>query len=183
MLTQSECEAHEVGLFGRVARKKPYVNKINRGKRFRFAREILAKPLRYWENVVWTDESKFNLFGSDGKLMLWRTPQEEVDPKCAVLTVKHSGGSVVVWGCFIRKGTGKLYVLDRIMDRHYYRDILEQNLLPSIDHFQLGTSARMEQNRAIRTWKTSRFSFESLIRMHQKRRLSNKVLNMFHNSY
>ena len=24
---------HEVGLFGRVARKKPYVNKVNRGKR------------------------------------------------------------------------------------------------------------------------------------------------------
>jgi hypothetical protein len=52
--------------------------------------------------------------------------------------VKHGGGSVMVWGCFIRKGVGKLYVLDRIMDRHYYRDILEQNLLPSIDHFQLG---------------------------------------------
>ena len=24
---------HEIGLYGRVARKKPYVNKINRGKR------------------------------------------------------------------------------------------------------------------------------------------------------
>ena len=27
---------HEVGLYGRVARKKPYVNKINRGKRLQY---------------------------------------------------------------------------------------------------------------------------------------------------
>ena len=32
--------AYEAGLFGRVARKKPLVNKVNRGKRTKFAREI-----------------------------------------------------------------------------------------------------------------------------------------------
>ena len=70
--------------------------------------------------------------------MVWRTPREEFDPKCTVPTVKHGGGSVMVWGCFTRRGVGKLCVLDRIMDRFYYRDILEQNLLPSIDHFKFG---------------------------------------------
>ena len=38
--------------------------------------------------------------------------------------------------CFTRREVGKLCVLDRIMDRFYYLDILEQNLLPSIDHFK-----------------------------------------------
>ena len=130
--------AHEVGLFGRVARKKPYVNKINRGKRLKFAKEMLEKPVDFWKNVVWSDESKFNLFGSDGKIMVWRTPREEFNPKCTIPTVKHGGGSVMVWGCFTRQGVGKLCVLDRIMDRFFYRDILEQNLLPSINHFKLG---------------------------------------------
>ena len=41
--------AHELG---RVARKKPYVNKINRGKRIKFAKEILEKPLDFWKKVV-----------------------------------------------------------------------------------------------------------------------------------
>ena len=68
--------------------------------------------------------------------MVWRTPRQQFDPKCIVPTVKHGGGSVMVWGCFTRPGVGKLCVLDRIMDRFYYRDILEQNLLPSIDHFK-----------------------------------------------
>ena len=70
--------------------------------------------------------------------MIWRTPCEEFNPKCTRLTVKHGSGSVMVWGCFTRRGVGKLCVLDRIMDRFYYRDILEQNLFPSIDHFKFG---------------------------------------------
>ncbi|CAF4207163.1 unnamed protein product, partial [Rotaria magnacalcarata] len=130
--------AHEVGLFGRVARKKPYVNKISRGKRLKFAKAMLEKPLNFWKNVVCSDESKFNLFGSDGKVMVWRTRHEEFDPKCTVPTVKHGGGSVMIWVSFTRQGVGKLCLLDRIMDRFYYRDILEQNLLPSINHLKLG---------------------------------------------
>ena len=70
--------------------------------------------------------------------MVWRTPREEFDSKCTVPTVKYGGGLVIVWGCFTRRGVEKLCVLHRIMDRFYYRDILEQNLLSSIDHFKFG---------------------------------------------
>ena len=45
--------AHELG---RVAGKKPYVNKINRGKRLKFAGEMLEKSVDFWKNVVWFDE-------------------------------------------------------------------------------------------------------------------------------
>ena len=44
--------------------------------------------------------------------------------------------TVVSWSCFIRQRVGKLCVLDRIMDRFYYRDISELNLQPSVNHFQ-----------------------------------------------
>ena len=37
----------EVRLFGRVAPKKPYVNKINRGKRLKFGKEILERPVDF----------------------------------------------------------------------------------------------------------------------------------------
>ena len=72
---------HEAGLYGRVARKKPYVNKIYRGKRLEYARIHRDKPFGYWNDVIWSDESKFNLFGSDGKVMIWRTTTEELDSK------------------------------------------------------------------------------------------------------
>ena len=97
---------HEIGLYGRVARKKPYVNKINRGKRIAYAKMMMEKPYDYWKHVLWSDESKFYLFESDGKIMVWRSTMEEYDPKCTVPTVKHNGGSVMVWGGFSRSGVG-----------------------------------------------------------------------------
>ena len=130
--------ARKVGLFGHVARKKPLVNKVNRGKRLKFARDMLKKPIGFREIVIWSDESKFKLFGSDGIVMVWRTPKEEYDPHCIVPTVKHGDDSVTVWSCFARNGVGKMCILDRNMDRFYYRDILGKYLLPSIKKFNLG---------------------------------------------
>ena len=53
-------------------------------------------------------------------------------------TVKHGGGSVMVWGCFTKKGVEKLVILDRTMNCFYYRRILEENLLPSVQQLGLG---------------------------------------------
>ena len=35
------------------------------------------KDMDFWKRVLWSDESKFNLFGTDGKVMVWREPREE----------------------------------------------------------------------------------------------------------
>ena len=120
--------AHEIGLYGRVARKKPYLSKANRGKRLEYARTYREKPLGFWNNVIWSDESKFNLFGSDGKVMVWRSTKEEFEPRYTVPTVKHDGGSVKCWGCFPSSGVGDLVF---IMTGELYRDILQKNMLQS----------------------------------------------------
>jgi hypothetical protein len=46
----------------------------------------------------------------------------------------------MVWGCFTNLGVGKLCILDRTMDRFYYRQILEDNLLQSVQQLALGTN-------------------------------------------
>ena len=38
---------HEIGLKECVTRKKPYVNKVNRGKRLEYAKAYREKPLGY----------------------------------------------------------------------------------------------------------------------------------------
>ena len=38
---------HEVGLYGRVVRKKLYVNKVNRRKRLEYAKNYREKPLGF----------------------------------------------------------------------------------------------------------------------------------------
>ncbi len=52
--------------------------------------------MNYWNHVLWTDESKVNLFDSDGVQHVWRRPVEEYQENCALPTVKHGGGSIMV---------------------------------------------------------------------------------------
>ncbi len=44
-----------------------------------------------------SDETKINVFGSDGVKRVWRQPGEEYKDKYVLPTVKHGGGSVMVW--------------------------------------------------------------------------------------
>ena len=111
---------HEVGLYGCVALKKPYVNKINRRKHLEYAKNYREKPLGFWNKVLLSDESKFNLFGSDGKVMVWRSPKKEFGPERTILTVKHGGGNVKCWACFSSSGVGSLILIDSNMTGESY---------------------------------------------------------------
>jgi len=51
-----------------------------------------------WENVYFADETKVNLFYSDGVRWVWRRPGEALKEECVVPTIKHGGGSVMLWG-------------------------------------------------------------------------------------
>lgn len=53
----------------------------------------------YWNYVLWSDETKMNLFGSDDVKHVWWQPVEEHEDRCVLATVKHGGGNVMVWGC------------------------------------------------------------------------------------
>ena len=106
------CRLYEVELYGRVVRKKPYINKINRRKHLEYAKNYREKLLSFWNKVLWSDESKFNLFGSDGKVVVWRLPKEQFGPECTIPTVKHGGGNVKCWGCFSSSDVGSLIFID-----------------------------------------------------------------------
>ncbi|GFT28772.1 transposable element Tc1 transposase [Trichonephila clavipes] len=71
----------KAGYNGRVARKKPLIGKRNRVKRLKFAKEHILKPQQFWNEVIFSDEPKFNIFGSDGRRMVWRKPNTSYPPK------------------------------------------------------------------------------------------------------
>ncbi|GFU80795.1 uncharacterized protein TNCV_515221 [Trichonephila clavipes] len=52
-------------------------------------------PQQFWNEVIFSDESRFNIFGSDGRRMVSRKPNTSHHPKHTIPTVKHGGGSVM----------------------------------------------------------------------------------------
>ena len=96
--------------------------------------------------MLWTDESKFNLFGSDGRVMIWRTPQEAFDPRCTVSIVKHGGRNVKCWGCISSSDAGNLVFIDGNMTGEIYRDILQRNLFESVKKQNLGRNWVLQHN-------------------------------------
>ncbi len=97
-----------------------------------FAEGNLAKSMNNWDHVLWSDESKVNLFDSDGVQHVWRRPGEEYQEHCALPTVKHGGVSIMVWGCMSAGGTGELRFIEGNMDSNMYCDILTQKMMPSL---------------------------------------------------
>ncbi|GFV31428.1 hypothetical protein TNCV_3200111 [Trichonephila clavipes] len=64
--------------------------------------------------------------------MVWRkpilTPAQTHNP-----TVKHGGGTVMVWGRMAVLGVGKLVFIDGIMHKMAFLNILQNNLKESAD--------------------------------------------------
>lgn len=118
----------ENSLNGRIARRKPNVSKKNIRKRMAFAKEHLRKDVNFWKLIVWSDETKFNVFGNDGKPYVRRPPLQELNPKYTKKTVKHGGSSVMVWGCFTSSGVGPIVQIQGNMTGIMYREILQDNL-------------------------------------------------------
>lgn len=121
----------EVGLRGCIAIRKPLLRAANKKKRLAWARLYKNWTYRDWVKVLWTDESKFVVFGSNRKVYVRRKPGEQLLEDCVVSTVKHGGSSVMVWGCFGGEKVGDIVKVDGRMDRFHYKAILEEHAIPS----------------------------------------------------
>lgn len=109
---------------------KPMISMKNKAKRLKFAKEHLNWPISKWKTVLFSDESKFNLIGSDGMSYVRRPVNKRYDPRYCKKTVKHGEGNIMVWGCFSANGVGPLHKINGIMDRYGYKNILEDVMLP-----------------------------------------------------
>lgn len=124
-----------MGLKAYRPRKKPLLTVAMRKNRLAWSKEHAVWTLDDWKKVIFSDESKFNIHGSDGIKYVRRMPHEAYSPQCLDLTVKHPL-SVMVWGCFSWHGVGRLHVVEGNMNSEKYIQVLETRLLPTIqDHY------------------------------------------------
>ena len=125
------------GLHGRVRRKKPLLKKTHRQRRYAFALRHRKWKLDKWKRIVWSDESKFNVFGSDGRQYCWRRPGDQLRDHHVQPTVKHGGGSIMVWGCMTWEGVDWLCRIDDGLDAELYIKVLDDELMKTICYYKL----------------------------------------------
>ncbi len=117
--------------------EKPLLSQKNIKARLDFARSHQHWKTNDWERVVFSDETKINRFNSDGRTWFWSRDPNSLDERSVQQTVKHGGGGLMMWGCMCSKGVGFACKIDNNMDQHLYKEILEDDLLETINYYDL----------------------------------------------
>ena len=111
-----------------------------------FARYHENWTVEDWKRILWSDETKINRIGSDGKVYTWKKRGEPLSDRTTTPTVKHGGGNnLMVWGCMGWNGVGKLTEVQGLMDAQQYCDILEDGVVESFEKLEMAEGERIFQ--------------------------------------
>uniref|UniRef100_A0A3B4GVI0 Transposase Tc1-like domain-containing protein n=1 Tax=Pundamilia nyererei TaxID=303518 RepID=A0A3B4GVI0_9CICH len=111
------------------------------------------QPLLIYQNktkrlrckVLWTDESKSEIFGSSRRILVRRRGSKRMVPQCVASTVKPGGGSMMVWGCFAGSRAGDWYRVRGTLNQNGYQSILQCHAIPSAMHL-VGQGFNLQQD-------------------------------------
>jgi len=112
---------------------KPRLTMHHKKNRYRFAQDFFDAPTYFWDYVIFTDESKFNLYGPDGNRRVWRRPGSGVKDWQINKRVKFGGGGVMVWSAITRRGVGRLVFIEGKMDSGMFISILGTGYASTIE--------------------------------------------------
>lgn len=134
----------EMGMGHRIARKKPYLSLQQKAARLQFAKDYIHWTWEDWWRVIFTDEMGIQTEANQGRIWIWRYPEEEYDENCCGATHKSGFKKIKLWGAMRygrlskliilseKQGDGKMNAqdyVDEIMDREFFdfwRDSMEE---------------------------------------------------------
>ncbi|GBN32953.1 hypothetical protein AVEN_237066-1 [Araneus ventricosus] len=79
--------------------------------------------------------------------MVWRRPNTELKLRNLRATVKHGGGTQLVWGCMSSFGTGNLELIDSKVNKYGYLDILKRNIRQSAQKMGILANFKLYQDK------------------------------------
>jgi transposase len=123
----------DVGLSACEKIPKPCLSKKNVRERLRFARIHEEWTVEDWKRVVFSDETKINRFNADGRTWCWVNDQKIFPDRAVKQTVKHGGGSLMLWSCMTARGVGDLQRVDGRINAKDYITILHGDLYLSLE--------------------------------------------------
>lgn len=111
--------------------KVPKLEPQHRRRRLQFAEEHANWQLRHWTPILFSDESRFMLSGTDGRVRVWRRRGERNLPPNLLQTVAYGGGSVMVWGGIsLNYKTDLVIIRGRLSAERYIEEVVQNHILP-----------------------------------------------------
>ncbi len=142
----------QMGYSSRRPHRVPLLSAKNRKRRLQFTQAYPIWTIEDWKNIAWSDESRFLLRHSDGRVRIWRKEHESMDPPSLVSTVKAAGG-VMVWGIFSWPSLGPLVPIEHRLNTTAYLSIVSDHVhpfmttvYPSFDGYFQQDKGTMSQN-------------------------------------
>ena len=127
----------KVGLRAVTKKKKPLLSAKHKKARLDFAKKHKHWTVVDWNKVIWSDETKINRLGSDGRKWVWKKRGAQLMDKEVRGTLKFGGGHLMMWGCMTSRGVGFACRIDGSMDAPLYVSILDDELQKTMEYFDL----------------------------------------------
>ena len=126
----------------------PILKQRHRTARLAWARARHRWRLHAWQDILFSDKSRFSLRFTDGRYRVYRRRGELFTDQCVYESDRFRGGSVMVWAGIFYDGRTQLKIVQGILNVVKYRDdILDPIVLPflqqrSFDHVCQHDNAR-----------------------------------------
>lgn len=104
---------------------KPSLKPEHIKARLEFARKLVHKDMRYWSQVLFTDETKVELHPRDLRDRVRRPRHRRNDNRYVVRSHSYRGGSLMFWGSIHFKGIAELYCIKETLDGEGYTELLD----------------------------------------------------------
>ncbi|KAJ3481984.1 hypothetical protein NLI96_g7289 [Meripilus lineatus] len=127
-----------------VKKKCPQLKPRHRQARLQFAERYKEWTMEDWKRIVWSDETKINRLGSDGKRYVWKQAGESLSDRLVGGTVKFGGGNLILWECMGWEGIGYACRIEGKMDGELYELILGDKLMNSLEYWDKDIDQGME---------------------------------------
>jgi len=113
----------------------PTLNVGNRASRLVWAQEHVTWEQNEWQNVLFTDESRFGLYPDSRRVRVWRAPGTRNRIHHTQEVHSYRGGTIMVWAGISLGSRTELVLLDRFVSaERYVRNVLEPLVLPYAQH-------------------------------------------------
>ena len=126
-------------------KSKPPLTENHKRSRLEFARKNMGSR-EFWSTVVFLDERKFNLYGSDGI----HHCLQDLRKKSLILSKRvQCGGFVMILAAFGYFAESKIVFVNGRMNSEKYQSLLDNNLLPIGNKIGTGSWVYQQDNAPI----------------------------------